>query len=55
MPHDQNIRNLVVKMKLNPVREFIKSKRSLFYEDSIVRGTQLQDTIRRHYDARALE
>lgn len=55
MPQDQNIRNLVAKMKLIPVQEFIEGKRLLFCEDSIVRGTQLQDTIRRLYDAGALE
>ncbi len=55
MPQDQAIRNLVAKMKLLPVQEFIKGKRLLFCEDSIVRGTQLQDTIQRLYDAGALE
>lgn len=55
MPQDQNIRNLVAKMKLIPVQEFIKGKRLLFCEDSIVRGTQLQDTIQRLYDAGAVE
>jgi len=55
MPQDQKIRDLVAKMKLIPVQEFIKGKRLLFCEDSIVRGTQLQDTIRRLYDAGALE
>ncbi len=55
MPQDQDIRNLVAKMKLIPVQEFIKGKRLLFCEDSIVRGTQLQDTIQRLYDAGALE
>jgi amidophosphoribosyltransferase len=55
MPQDQNIRNLVAKMKLIPVQEFIKGKRLLFCEDSIVRGTQLQDTIQRLYEAGALE
>ena len=55
MPQDQNIRDLVAKMKLIPVKEFIKGKRLLFCEDSIVRGTQLQDTIQRLYDAGALE
>ncbi len=55
MPQDQNIRNLVAKMKLIPVQEFIEGKRLLFCEDSIVRGTQLQDTIKRLYDAGAKE
>ena len=55
MPQDQSIRDLVAKMKLLPVQDFIKGKRLLFCEDSIVRGTQLQDTIQRLYDAGALE
>jgi amidophosphoribosyltransferase len=55
MPQDQNIRDLVAKMKLIPVREFIKGKKLLFCEDSIVRGTQLRDTIQRLYEAGAQE
>lgn len=55
MPQDQTIRDLVAKMKLIPVQEFIEGKRLLFCEDSIVRGTQLQDTIQRLYDAGAKE
>lgn len=55
MPQDQNIRDLVAKMKLIPVREFIEGKRLLFCEDSIVRGTQLKDTIERLYEAGAKE
>jgi len=42
-------------MKLIPVREIIKDKKLLFCEDSIVRGTQLQDTIQRLYDSGAKE
>ncbi|MFH1437114.1 MAG: amidophosphoribosyltransferase [Pseudomonadota bacterium] len=55
MPQDQNVRDLVAKMKLIPVKDIIKGKRLLFCEDSIVRGTQLQDTIQRLYDCGALE
>jgi len=55
MPQDQGIRDLVAKMKLIPVEEFIKGKRLLFCEDSIVRGTQLKDTIQRLYKAGAKE
>jgi amidophosphoribosyltransferase len=55
MPQDQNIRDLVAKMKLIPVQEFIEGKRLLFCEDSIVRGTQLKDTIQRLYEAGARE
>jgi amidophosphoribosyltransferase len=55
MPQNQEIRNLVAQMKLIPIREFIKKKRLLFCEDSIVRGTQLRGTIQRLYDNEALE
>jgi amidophosphoribosyltransferase len=55
MPQDQNMRNLVAKMKLIPVKELIQGKRILFCEDSIVRGTQLQDTIQRLYACGATE
>ena len=55
MPQDQDVRDLVAKMKLIPVREFIDGKRLLFCEDSIVRGTQLKDTIQRLYDSGAKE
>jgi len=55
MPEAQALRDLVAKMKLIPVKEMIQGKRLLFCEDSIVRGTQLQDTIQRLYDAGATE
>jgi len=55
MPQDQSVRDLVAKMKLIPIRELIEGKRLLFCEDSIVRGTQLKDTIQRLYDFGALE
>jgi amidophosphoribosyltransferase len=55
MPQVQSVRDLVAKMKLIPVRELIAGQRFLFCEDSIVRGTQLRDTIQRLYDAGALE
>jgi amidophosphoribosyltransferase len=55
MPQDQTVRDLVAKMKLIPIRDLIEGKRLLFCEDSIVRGTQLQDTIQRLYDFGALE
>jgi amidophosphoribosyltransferase len=55
MPTDQGVRDLVARMKLIPVRDLIQGKRILFCEDSIVRGTQLQDTIRRLYDSGAYE
>ena len=55
MPQDQAVRDLVAKMKLIPIRELIQGSRLLFCEDSIVRGTQLKDTIQRLYDYGALE
>jgi amidophosphoribosyltransferase len=55
MPQDQRIRDMVAKMKLIPIRELIKGQRLLFVEDSIVRGTQLKDTISRLYGYGAKE
>jgi len=55
MPQDQSIRDLVAKMKLIPIRELVEGRRLLFCEDSIVRGTQLKDTISRLYDCGAKE
>ena len=55
MPQNQDIRDLVARMKLIPIKELIDGKRMLFCEDSIVRGTQLRDTIQRLYDAGAKE
>jgi amidophosphoribosyltransferase len=55
MPQDQSIRDLVARMKLIPVREMIEGKSILFCDDSIVRGTQLKDTVRRLYDYGARE
>lgn len=55
MPQEQRIRDVVAKMKLIPIADLIRGKRLLFCEDSIVRGTQLQDTIRRLYDYGAKE
>ena len=55
MPQNQDIRNLVARMKLIPVKELIDGRRMLFCEDSIVRGTQLQDTIQRLFSCGAKE
>ena len=49
MPQNQKMRELVAKMKLIPVHDFIKGKKLLFCDDSIVRGTQLKDTVKRLY------
>ncbi len=55
MPQNQDVRNLVARMKLIPIRELIEGKRLLFCEDSIVRGTQLRETIQRLYEYGAKE
>jgi amidophosphoribosyltransferase len=55
MPQEQRVRDLVARMKLIPIREQIAGKRLLFCEDSIVRGTQLKDVIRRLFDTGAHE
>lgn len=55
MPQDQRRRNLVARMKLVPIRELIQGHRLLFCEDSIVRGTQLTDTIHRLFEYGAIE
>lgn len=45
MPQNQSMRNKVAKMKLIPVRELIEGKKLLFVDDSIVRGTQMRETV----------
>ncbi len=45
MPQNQAMRNKVAKMKLIPVRELIEGKKLLFVDDSIVRGTQMRETV----------
>jgi amidophosphoribosyltransferase len=50
MPQDQSIRDLVARMKLIPIRELMAGQRMVFCEDSIVRGTQLQDIVQRVFD-----
>ena len=44
-PARQSDRNKIAKMKQIPVYELIKGKNLLFVDDSIVRGTQLQETV----------
>ena len=44
-PTKQAERNKVAKMKQMPVHELIKDKKLLFVDDSIVRGTQLRETV----------
>lgn len=45
MPQSQTMRNHVAKMKLIPVHELIEGKKLLFVDDSIVRGTQMRETV----------
>ncbi len=45
MPQSQAMRNRVAKMKLIPVHELIEGKKLLFVDDSIVRGTQMRETV----------
>ncbi len=55
MPQEQNVRDLVAMMKLIPIKDIIDGKKLLFCEDSIVRGTQLKDTIQRLLECGAME
>ena len=54
-PSDQKVRNQVAKMKQIPVPELIEGKKLLFVDDSIVRGTQLQETVEFLYESGAEE
>lgn len=45
MPQNQKARNLIAKMKLVPVFQIIKDKKFVLIDDSIVRGTQLSETV----------
>ena len=55
MPTSQKERNKIANMKMLPVHEFIKDKKLLFVDDSIVRGTQLKETVDFLYDNGAKE
>ncbi|MBP0964885.1 MAG: amidophosphoribosyltransferase [Oscillospiraceae bacterium] len=55
MPQNQSIRNKVAKMKLIPVHELIEGKKLLFVDDSIVRGTQMRETVEFLYSNGAKE
>ena len=55
MPASQEVRNQVAKMKQIPVPELIQGKKLLFVDDSIVRGTQLRETVDFLYGAGAEE
>ena len=55
MPTNQKVRNQVAKMKQIPVPELIQGKKLLFVDDSIVRGTQLRETVEFLYESGAKE
>lgn len=55
MPQTQAMRNKVAKMKLIPVHELIEGKKLLFVDDSIVRGTQMRETVEFLYENGAKE
>ena len=55
MPTNQKMRNQVAKMKQIPVPALIQDKKLLFVDDSIVRGTQLRETVEFLYESGAKE
>ena len=55
MPSNQEMRNLVAEMKQIPVPELIQGKKLLLVDDSIVRGTQLRETVDFLYKSGAKE
>jgi amidophosphoribosyltransferase len=50
MPSGKAQRVKIAKMKQIPVHDFIEDKKLLLVDDSIVRGTQLQETVEFLYD-----
>ena len=55
MPQNQSVRNQVAHMKLIPVDVLIRDKRLLFIDDSVVRGTQMLETVDFLYESGAKE
>ncbi len=55
MPQNPEMRDLVAKMKLIPVRRLIEGQRLLFCDDSIVRGTQLRENVQILFDCGACQ
>ncbi|MBQ1489866.1 MAG: amidophosphoribosyltransferase [Eubacterium sp.] len=55
MPTRQSQRELIAHMKLIPVRHLIENKSLLLIDDSIVRGTQLGQTVQYLYESGAKE
>ena len=54
-PSNQEMRNLVAEMKQIPVPDLIEGKKLLLVDDSIVRGTQLRETVDFLYSSGAKE
>ena len=54
-PASQEVRNQVAEKKQIPVPELIQDKKLLFVDDSIVRGTQLHETVQFLYESGAKE
>ena len=54
-PSNQEMRNLIAEMKQIPVPELIEGKKLLLVDDSIVRGTQLHETVQFLYESGAKE
>ncbi len=54
-PAKQSERNLVAHMKLIPVEQLIRGKKLLFLDDSVVRGTQMRETVQFLYACGAKE
>ena len=54
-PSNQEMRNLIAEMKQIPVPELIEGKKLLLVDDSIVRGTQLRETVDFLYKSGAKE
>lgn len=50
MPTSQKDRKKIAKMKMIPVKELIEDKNLLFVDDSIVRGTQIKETVEFLYE-----
>lgn len=55
MPPQQNMRNLIARMKIIPIDTLIRDKRLLLIDDSIVRGTQMRETTEFLYQCGARE
>jgi amidophosphoribosyltransferase len=55
LPQTPEMRSLVARMKLMPINDLIKGKRLLFCDDSIVRGTQMRETVELLYACKAKE